>query len=93
MKKEDADMFRIFVLAFVLAGCAVGTGESVPASSGDNTTVDNSWVDDQRAQFAAQAQATDQQVQLQHDWDDFHAQQQKMWDDINAQQTQQAAAQ
>ena len=62
----------------------------MPVGDPQAATVDNSWVDDQRAQFAAQAAATDQQLQVQHDWDDFHAQQQKMWDDINAQQTQQA---
>jgi ABC-type glycerol-3-phosphate transport system substrate-binding protein len=76
------------LLLLVMSGCAVGAGESPTPSDGESVTVDNSWVDDQRAQFAAQAQATEQQVQLQHDWDDFHAQQQKMWDDINAQNQQ-----
>jgi hypothetical protein len=88
-------MKRMFAVMFlVVTGCAGGTGESAPATGAETTTtVDNSWVDDQRAMFAAQAQATEQQIQLQHDWDDFHAQQQKMWDDINAQQTQQANGQ
>jgi hypothetical protein len=87
-------MKRMFAVMFLLVtGCAVGTGESVPASDAEARAVDNSWVDDQRAQFAAQEQATQQQIQLQHDWDDFHAQQQQMWDSINAQQTQQANGQ
>ena len=86
--------FAFCLLLLAISACAVGSGESAPPTDGESvTTADTSWVDDQRAQFAAQAQATEQQIQLQHDWDDFHAQQQQMWDDINARQTQQSLGQ
>ena len=87
----------IVVTAFAMTLTACGAGYAAngtnasyaPADDAAPSAIDTSWVDQQRANDAAQAAAVQAQIDLQHQWDDFHAQQQQMMDQQNQQMIQQ----